>query len=217
MRDIPDELAARIESGAASLCHVWRLRRVDGVVSGFTDHDRDLTVDGVVCRAASGWSAGAAEGAVGLVAGTFATSGALDDAAITEVDISAGLYDGASVEVYRLDWQRPDLRVRLWLGTLARIRHEDGRFIADLEGPLAALERVVGRTYGRGCDAVLGDRRCRVDAAAVAAAGPCDKRWGTCVGVFANGINFQGFPGIPGDDFLTAWPATGGRHDGGRR
>ena len=42
MRNVPDELAARIESGAATLCHAWRLTRADGVVTGFTDHDRDL-------------------------------------------------------------------------------------------------------------------------------------------------------------------------------
>ena len=48
MRDIPNEMAARIESGAATLCHVWRLEQADGVVMGFTDHDRDLAVDGVV-------------------------------------------------------------------------------------------------------------------------------------------------------------------------
>ena len=217
MRDIPEELVARIESGAASLCHVWRLRRVDGTVSGFTDHDRDLRIDGVVCRAASGWSAGAADESVGLAAGSFAAGGVLDDAALTEADIAAGLYDGATVEVFRVDWQRPDLRVRLWVGTLARIRQENGRFLADLEGPMAALERVVGRTYGRGCDAALGDRRCGVSAVAAEAAGECDKRWATCVGVFGNGINFRGFPWIPGDDFLTAAPVAGGRNDGGRR
>ena len=72
MRQIPDEMAARIESGAARLCHVWRLARADGVVLGFTDHDRDLTVDGVTCRAASGWTAGAGESAVGLPAGSTA-------------------------------------------------------------------------------------------------------------------------------------------------
>ena len=216
MRNIPEEMAARIEGGAAMLCHVWRLTRADGVAIGFTDHDRDLSIDGIVCRAASGWTAGVAEGAVGLAAGTFAAGGGLDDDAVTEVDIAAGLYDGARVEAWRMDWDRPDLRVRLWAGTMARIQREGGAFVAELEGPLAALERVVGRTYGRSCDAVLGDARCGVDLT-TAPAGVCDKRWATCTGVFANGINFQGFPDIPGDDFLTAWPAQGGRHDGGTR
>lgn len=216
MRDIPDEMAARIESGAARLCHVWRLERADGAVTGFTDHDRDLVVDGVVCRAGSGWTAGAAESAVGLAAGSVSAAGALDDAAITEADVAAGRFDGAKVELWRVDWSEPDLKVRLWAGTLARMRREEGRFLADLEGPLSKLERVVGRTYGRDCDAVLGDRRCGVDVAAFPGQG-CDKRWATCTGVFGNGLNFRGFPDIPGDDFLTAHPAGGGRHDGGSR
>jgi len=216
MRIVPEEMAARIESGAAMLCHAWMLRRADGVELGFTDHDDDLTIEGVVCRAASGWTAGASESAVGLAAGSAAVAGALDAAAITDADVEAGLYDGASVALWRVDWDRPDLRVRLWTATLGRIRREGAGFTAELEGPLAKLERVVGRTYGRDCDALLGDGRCRVDLEAFPGA-TCDKRWATCVGIFANGLNFQGFPDIPGDDFLTAAPVAGGRHDGGSR
>ena len=216
MRDIPEEMATRIESGAATLCHVWRLSRGDGLELGFTDHDRDLTVDGGVCRAASGWTAGASESAVGPSGGSFVASGGLDDAAITETDIAAGLYDGARVELWRVDWHQPWLAVRLWTATLTRLRREGEAFVAEMEGPLAALERVVGRTYGRDCDAILGDGRCRVDTATFPGQ-TCDKRWATCTGVFGNGLNFQGFPDIPGDDFLTAHPAGGGRHDGGSR
>jgi len=220
MREIPSLMAARIESGAAMLCHVWILKRSDGAVMGFTDHDRDLSVEGVVCRAASGWTAGAAEGAVGLAAGSLAAagslSGGLDHAGLTEGDIGAGLYDGARVELWRVDWEQPSLRVWLWSGTMARLSRSGEAFVAELDGPMAALERVVGRTYGRDCDAVLGDRRCGVDRADFPGRG-CDKRLATCVGVFGNGLNFQGFPDIPGDDFLTAYPAGGVRHDGGSR
>ena len=216
MRTIPEEMAARIESGAAMLCHAWVLRRADGTELGFTDHDRDLVVDGVACRAASGWTAGAADSAVGFSAGSAAVAGGLDDAAITDEDIGAGLYDGASVALWRMDWDRPDLKVRLWTATLARIRREGAGFTAELEGPLARLERVVGRTYGRECDAVFGDGRCRIDLEAFPGAA-CDKCWATCVGTFSNGDNFQGFPDIPGDDFLTAAPVEGGRNDGGSR
>jgi len=216
MRDIPEELTARVESGAATLCHAWVLRRADGVQIGFTDHDRDLTMEGVVCRAASGWTAGAADSAVGLSAGSAAVAGCLDSAAITDEEVAAGLYDGAEVALWRVDWMRVDLRVRLWTAALAKVRREGTRFVAELEGPLAKLERVVGRTYGRACDALLGDERCRVDLTAFPGVG-CDKRWATCVGIFVNGANFQGFPDIPGDDFLTAAPVEGGRNDGGSR
>jgi len=216
MRQIPEEMAASIESGAATLCHAWVLERVDGVATGFTDHDRDLEIGGVLCRASSGWSGGAAESGVGLAAGSAVVAGVLDDEGIAEADLESGLFDHAGITLWRVDWRRPDLRVRLWVARLARIRREGEGFVADLEGPLAALERVAGRTYGRDCDAQLGDARCTVDLGSFPDAS-CDKRWATCQATFGNGANFQGFPDIPGDDFLTAVPVQGGRNDGRSR
>jgi uncharacterized phage protein (TIGR02218 family) len=124
MRDIPEEMAARIESGAATICHAWVVERTDGERLGFTDHDQDLGVDGVVCRAASGWTQGAAETAEGLAAGSLAVGGVLDDERIVEADVAAGLWDRAKVVLWRVDWQRPDLKVRLGAGALSRIRRE---------------------------------------------------------------------------------------------
>ena len=42
----------------------------------------------------------------------------------------------------------------------------------------------------------------------------CDKRAGTCRGKFDNFLNFRGFPHIPGDDWVTAYPKDGAVHDG---
>lgn len=216
MRHIPNDLAARIESGAAGLCHAWMVERADGLRLGFTDHDRDLGIEGLVCRAASGWVAGAAEGAAGLAAGSGAVAGAIDDEAVTDADVEAGLWDGAAVELWRVDWSAPELKVRLWAGTMRRLVREGAGFTAEVEGSLAKLERVVGRTMGRDCDAVLGDGRCGLSVGEIGGR-TCDKRWATCTGVFGNGVRFRGFPDVPGDDFLTAAPVEGGRNDGGSR
>lgn len=216
MRAVPPALAQRIEQGAARLCHAWLLTRTDGTVLGFTDHDQDLTVDGVACRAASGWTAGALESQAGFGAGLAAAVGALDDAAITVADIEAGLYDGARVACLRADWAAPDLFVTLWRARIARIDWTGEAFSAALEGPAAALETVVGRAYARTCDASLGDARCGVDLAAHPGA-TCDRRWATCQETFGNGLNFRGFPSLPGEDFLTLYPGPGQTHDGGRR
>ena len=216
MRAVPAELADRIESGAASLCHVWVLTRADGAVLGFTDHDRDLVVDGVTCRAASGWTAGAAETAAGFAPGMAAAVGGFDDDGLSEVDLAAGLYDDARVECRWVDWSSPSLSVRLWRASVAAAKAEGGTFTLELEGPLAALDRVVGRTFARSCDAAFGDARCGVDPATFPSA-TCDKRWATCREVFGNGVNFRGFPTAPGEDFLTLYPSEGDRNDGGRR
>ncbi len=216
MRAIPSALADRIESGAAGLCHVWILTRTDGAVLGFTDHDRDLIVDDVTCRASSGWTAGATETAAGFSPGLAAAVGGFDDAGLTEADLAAGLYDGARVECRQVDWSAPSLFARLWTARVASVKAEGGAFALALEGPLAALDRVAGRTFGRSCDAAFGDARCGVDPTAFPGA-TCDKRWTTCRDTFGNAVNFRGFPTVPGEDFLTLYPSEGERHDGGRR
>ena len=43
----------------------------------------------------------------------------------------------------------------------------------------------------------------------------CDKRSETCKAKFDNLLNFRGFPHIPGDDWVTAYPKDGATHDGG--
>jgi uncharacterized phage protein (TIGR02218 family) len=43
----------------------------------------------------------------------------------------------------------------------------------------------------------------------------CDKRADTCRAKFDNLLNFRGFPHIPGDDWVTAYPRDGEVHDGG--
>lgn len=217
MKIVPSALAARIESGAATLAHVWLLTRRDGVRLGFTDHDRDLTCDDVPCRAASGWTAGAADAGLGFTPGGASASGGLDGDALGEADIAAGLYDGCLIECRRVDWSQPDLFVGLWRGTITRLKREGEAFVAEIEGPLAALDRVAGRTFGRLCDANLGDGRCGVAGDHPAFGEGCDKRSTTCSSRFDNLLNFRGFPMIPGEDFLTVYPAKGERHDGSSR
>ncbi len=45
----------------------------------------------------------------------------------------------------------------------------------------------------------------------------CDKRVETCRDKFANFLNFRGFPHIPGDDWVAAYPKDGQVHDGSSR
>ena len=45
----------------------------------------------------------------------------------------------------------------------------------------------------------------------------CDKRFATCRDKFANLVNFQGFPDLPGDDWRIIDPALSGSLRGGSR
>jgi hypothetical protein len=54
MKTISTALAEHLAGDVTTLATCWKITRRDGVVLGFTDHVRDLDVDGVTYRAASG-------------------------------------------------------------------------------------------------------------------------------------------------------------------
>jgi uncharacterized phage protein (TIGR02218 family) len=280
-------------TGVTTVCLCWGVTRRDGVRFGFTDHDRDIAFDGFTFRAASGMTASALQQGTGLAVDNSQAAGALSDASVTESDLLAGRFDGAAVEIWRVNWANSDARALLFRGALGEVRRGDGAFEAELRGLAEALNQPIGRVYHRACSAVLGDARCGFDletpgfaatvpAGAVvddrvfrpsglsgyaegwfdhgvlrvetgAAAGlsaaiksdvtasdgtrrielwqalrnpvgsgdtirlepGCDKRAATCREKFDNFVNFRGFPHIPGDDWLTSYPAGSAVVDGG--
>jgi uncharacterized phage protein (TIGR02218 family) len=293
MRTIPPGLAAHLSGDASTTCHCWRLARTDGVVLGFTDHDRDLVFDGVTFEAASGLSASEASAETGMVTGGMEVSGALSSDRLSEADLAAGKFDHARIDTYLVNWAAPSERLLLRVGHVGEVLREDGAFRAEIRGLAAALDEPQGRVFRAACDADLGDGRCRVDlddpafsgvGAVVAAAdgrrftvsgldgfaagwfergvvswtsganegdravvkaqragaegltielwspmtGPilpgdgftvtagCDKRFATCREKFSNGLNFRGFPHMPGNDFALGYAKSGSRNDGGR-
>ncbi|MCD1263951.1 beta tubulin [Shinella sumterensis] len=166
MRTVPAGLQAHLDGEATTLCNAWRVVRRDGVVLGFTDHDRDLDFDGLTYLAASGFEASETEDGNGLSAEGGDVSGGFSADAITAEDLSAGRYDGAKVEVFLVNWQATGQRLLLRTAELGEVRREGGLFRAELRRLTHTLDQVKGRIYGRQCDAVLGDARCGVNLAA---------------------------------------------------
>jgi len=165
MRTVPAGLQAHLDGEATTLCHAWRVTRRDGVVMGFTDHDRDLSFGGLDYLAASGFEASEAEDGNGLSAEGGDVSGGFSADAIRAEELSAGRYDGAKVDVYTVNWQNPSQRLLLRTGELGEVRREGGLFRVELRRLTHRLDQVRGRIYGHRCDAVLGDSRCGVNVA----------------------------------------------------
>ncbi|MDP1027783.1 DUF2163 domain-containing protein [Sphingomonas sp. KR1UV-12] len=151
-----------LEGEATTIALCWRIERRDGVAIGLTAHDRDLTVDGLVHRAAPGMVPSAVRRQVGLTADTMEVAGALASDAIGERDLLEGRWDGARVRLFAVDWTDGAARVELGEGTIGAVEMADGRFAAELAGPGARLGRAAVEETSPGCRASLGDRRCRV-------------------------------------------------------
>ncbi|WP_421724227.1 DUF2163 domain-containing protein [Bauldia sp.] len=291
MREIDPALAAHLAAGVTTLCHCWRIKRTDGTVLGFTDHDRPVSFSGTDYEPVSGFDASEAVSATGFAVGGMEVAGALSSDRLDADDLAAGRYDHAEVQVYRVNWQTPSERQLLRKGHLGEVVREDGAFRAEVRGLAAQLDETRGRAFRPTCDADVGDARCGVnldhadyratgsvvsaddrrrfsatgldgfetawfdrglltwtggdnagqgaevrahrrqsgdaiielwqpmhaviapgDAFAMTAG--CDKRFETCRKKFDNGLNFRGFPHMPGNDFTLSYARQGDGNNG---
>jgi len=160
-----DDLAAHLAGAATTLCRCWRVTRRDGVVFGFTDHDRPVTFDAITFRPEDGLSARAFDETTGLSVDNSEAAGILSGDAITETDILAGRYDGAEVVTWLVNWAAPGMRRMLFRGSLGEVTRSGGAFRAELRGLAEALNQPQGRVYQQACSAVLGDTECGFDLA----------------------------------------------------
>jgi uncharacterized phage protein (TIGR02218 family) len=105
MKNISEDLKNHLAGEVTTLATCWKLKRKDGEILGFTDHDKDLVVSGVSYKAATGFTPTAVQSHVGLAVDNLDVEGMLDSASITEADLMAGLYDFAEVEVFMVNYE----------------------------------------------------------------------------------------------------------------
>ncbi|HVZ05142.1 DUF2163 domain-containing protein [Hyphomicrobium sp.] len=163
MKTLSPEFAAHLASGATTLCWCWRVARRDGVIMGFTDHDRAVTFAGTTYEAASGFAASDIKDSLGLAVDNLEVNGALSSATLTDDDLAAGRFDDARIEIYRVNWDDPSQRVLMRAGSIGEVRRSGASFTAELRGLAHYLQQQRGRLLQLTCDADLGDARCTID------------------------------------------------------
>ncbi|KQP34307.1 beta tubulin [Methylobacterium sp. Leaf102] len=166
MKVLSPTLAASLASGITTLCRCWIVTRTDGLRLGFTDHDEPVTIEGVVCSAESGATGSAIEQTAGLSPDGYDIMGALTDGRLSDIELARGLFDGAAVEAWRVDWSSPVDRVLVMSGTIGEVSRGSSAFTAEVRSLADRLNQPRGRIYQRSCDATFGDARCGIDATA---------------------------------------------------
>lgn len=200
MKALPPALTAHLESGATTLCWCWRLTRRDGIVQGFTDHDRPLSFDATDFEAAAGFTASEMKDQLGLGVDNVEVSGAISSDRLAEADLKAGLYDDAKVEIFRVNWQAPEQRVLMRCGSLGEVRRAGSAFTAEVRGLTHYLQQPKGRLFQYACDADVGDARCGVDLDTPALKG---------TGAIAAVLSDRSFTATGLATFATEWFARG--------
>ncbi|MCB1379108.1 MAG: DUF2163 domain-containing protein [Alphaproteobacteria bacterium] len=291
MKAVSAGLQAHLDTGATTLCWCWKIERADNVIFGFTDHDRPLTLAGVIYEPDSGFAASELRGHSDLSVDAQDAEGVLSSDRITETDILDGRWDNARIEIWRVNWADVSQRILMRRGNIGQVRRGKAAFVAEVRSLAHVLNQTVGRTFQYYCDAALGDARCGVNLEAAAHKGTgaiaavsadrtftatglssfasswfdlglvewtsgvnagrkaeiarhvvsgggvsielfeapvrsitvgdgfiiragCDKQFATCKAKFANGVNFRGFPYMPGDDTILRYANRGDGNTG---
>ncbi|WP_461308568.1 DUF2163 domain-containing protein, partial [Albidovulum sp.] len=107
MKSTSAALAAHLAGPVTTLATCWRISRLDGKEFFFTDHDRDLSFEGKVYKASSGYSRTAIANDASLSVDNLDVEGVFDSASITEEELRAGLFDQAEVRIFLVNWADP--------------------------------------------------------------------------------------------------------------
>ena len=193
MKALSAALQAHLDSGTTTLAWCWRIERSDGVVFGFTDHDRPVAFEGVTYEPESGFAASEIRSGVDLDDPLFRAFGSVT-AVTGDRSFAASELGGFAAGWFtlgRLTWTSgPNA------GRVAEVANHEviagARRLALLEAPVRPI--AVGHGF-------------------VVRAG-CDKRLETCCDRFANVANFRGFPHIPGQDTVIRYPNRGDANSG---
>jgi len=146
--------------------YCWRVDRTDGITYGFTSHDQDLTFDGVIYEAATGFTPTAVDTTDSLAVDNLDVDGILSSDRITEDELAGGVYDFARVTIYLVNWKNiNDPKLILRRGNIGRISYGKTGFTAEIRGLTEAYQQKAGAVYQKTCRATLGDTKCGVNLA----------------------------------------------------
>jgi uncharacterized phage protein (TIGR02218 family) len=163
MKTLDPNLQAHLQTSTTTLCYCWRLTLQTGEQLGFTDHDVAIVFDGTSFEAQAGFTASEIESSLGLSVNNLEASGALSSAQLSDARLQNGDFDAAQIEVWKVNWQDPSMRVLERKGHLGEVTYGQGTFKAEVRGLAHLLNQKKGRLYHFGCDAALGDARCGVN------------------------------------------------------
>lgn len=144
------------------LANMILVTRLDGQQFGFTGHDQPITFEGVTYEALTSVDATEVRQSAGGGVDNLTIVGLLVSDRITDIDLRAGLYDGASVELFQVNWADLSMgRLLVLTGTIGEISHRTGEYRAEIRSLSQRLSQQIVELTSPTCRVrALGDERC---------------------------------------------------------
>ena len=159
-------LKQHLAGEVTTVCTCWRIVRGDGYVFRFTDHDEDVVVDGQTFEASTGMLTSSLSANRSMSVDQMDAYCFIDSENVSEADVAAGLFDGAVVDIFQVNWADPSMGV-MWLckgWVMGNVTVNDSAFSVELRGKVQRLDQMMGKIYSPGCQAEFCDALCGLSA-----------------------------------------------------
>jgi uncharacterized phage protein (TIGR02218 family) len=162
MRNLSPQLENHLSQEVTSLAGCYLLTLKDKSIKAFTDYIEDLSINGVLYKANSGFGKSAIVSNNNFNADNLEIEAILDEENISENDLITGVYDMAQIEIFLVNYLDPNAgRIVLKTGYLGRVTLKQGKFSIEIMGVAHKLMSNVSKVFSNNCRANLGDEFCK--------------------------------------------------------
>lgn len=166
-KTISAALKTHLAGEVTTLAVCLKLTRQDAAEYFFTDHDVALTIDNDVYEPTDSILPSAVMQNTGLAVDNMEIIAFLKFDKVVEVDIAAGLFDGAQIDIFIVNYNDLSMGV-MYLAqgwSIGAIDVHDNTFTAEVRGKAQKLQQHICELYTPECRAELGDSCCGIDLA----------------------------------------------------
>jgi len=170
VKDTPAALVSHYQGVVATRARCIIILLRNGTYQYYTDHAKDLAIDGNIYVSGAGVTRSAVQQKVGAAKDNLDIMGIIDSVYITEKDILSNYYQDAEIWTYEVNYKDVSMgKNKLTYGTLGEVTNEDdGTFKIKHRGITSKYENAISRKYGPLCHYTLGDANCGVNISAAA-------------------------------------------------
>lgn len=163
-KQVSANLLTHLQGEVLTVATLWRLVCKDTTEYFFTDHDQDITYDGDVYKASTGYTRSSISSSVGLDVDQLQIEGLIDDVEIEEVDLRAGKFDYADIQISIINYtSTADGIMILRQGFFGEVALKDSMYTVELRGLSQLFSNEILKVFTSDCSADLGDSRCTID------------------------------------------------------
>lgn len=151
-KTLTPEYKAYLGLGSQTTSRQWRFQRTDGFVITVTTCSRDLLINGEIYRTKNGVNPTAISQEATAAVANSEVNGAMAADSVNEAELFAGLWDGAFVTVFEVNYRDLTMGVlNLQSGNIGDVKAGRTAFTAEVRGLTQSLQKIIGRVYTAAC------------------------------------------------------------------